>query len=91
MKRVVLVEEEDFDQLVDQLKQLTKRVDKLEKGLAEYVGTAEAMKMVGLSRGGLDNLRKAGQVEWKGEGRKVLYLRSSLEALNESGKLRRKR
>lgn len=91
MERVIIIPEEEFDLLVKDLTLLKKRVENLEKGLAEYVGTAEAMRMTGLSRTSLYGIRKTGRVEWKGEGSKVLYLRSSLEELNEGGRVRRRR
>lgn len=91
MKQILVIEEQEYFELLEQIKQLSKRVEILEKGLTEYVGTAEAMRITGLGRDALYDIRQAGKVEYRFEGRKVLYLRNSLIALTESGKLRRKR
>lgn len=76
--------------------ELLKKVERLEKGLTAWVGTDEAERITGLKRKALDERRAPGGIwevgrDWKKEGSKVLYNRSSLEAYNDSHKPRRRR
>lgn len=83
MQRVVIIPEEEFNALLGRFAQLERRLARVERSMAEYVGTEEAMRITGLSRGTLLNWRRQGLIEHKGEGRKVLYLRGDLERMNE--------
>ncbi|QCR24760.1 helix-turn-helix domain-containing protein [Pontibacter sp. SGAir0037] len=71
------------------IKELVKRVNRLEKGLSEWVKTGEACKLTGLHRDTLYNLRAADKVAYKFEGKTVLYLRSSLQEYNDTKRPRK--
>lgn len=89
MQEVVIIPKTEWLGLVEMQNSLLKRIARLEKGLSEYVGTDEAMKITGIGRDALYNARIANKIEFKYEGRKVLYLRSSLQAYNESNRPKR--
>jgi hypothetical protein len=86
-------------QLSDQaaaIRQLEREVAYLKKGLSAWVGTEEAERITGLKRKALDVRRSYTGIwelgaDWKKEGSKVLYNRTSLEAYNDSHTPRRKR
>lgn len=86
-----IVTKADLVPLLQRLDKLEKENRFLRKGLAEYVGTNEACRLTGVHRDTLYDLRQRGEVEYKYEGRKVLYLRTSLEAYNASNTPRRRR
>ena len=78
-----IVTKADLVPIFQQIAELKKENAYLRRGLSAYVGTAEAMRLTGVSRSTLLNWRREGLIEHKGEGRKVLYLRTDLERIND--------
>jgi len=94
MQRVIIIPESEWQGIVLKQEQLEKEVQYLKKGLTPWVDTAEAERMLGVSRSYLDARRNEDWEygkQYKKEGRKVLYNRSELEAHNDSHKIRRRR
>ncbi|QCR24762.1 helix-turn-helix domain-containing protein [Pontibacter sp. SGAir0037] len=89
MQKVVIIPEVEWEQYQQKLIDLEKRLQLLENGLTEYVGTNEACRITGIGRNALYNARIENKIECKYEGRKVCYLRSSLLAYNESKRPRK--
>lgn len=81
----------DIAEVIKRLERVEQENAILRRSLADYIGTGEAMRLTGLCRDALYDLRQAGKVEWKYEGRKVLYLRSSVETYNDLQLPRRRR
>jgi hypothetical protein len=90
MQEVLIIDKVEFEALMQQVATLAKRVARLERSLVQWIGTVEASLLTGLHRDTLYSLRKAGKVECRYEGVKVLYLRSSLEEYIESTRPRKK-
>jgi len=95
MQRVIIIPESEWQGLVLKQQQLEKEVSYLKKGLSTWVNTAEAERLTGLKRKALDKRRQDGTwaqgTDWKNEGAKVLYSRTSLEAYNDSARPRRRK
>lgn len=90
-QQVIIVPIQDFNNLVAKVEELSGKLQQIEGSQAQWLRTHEAERLVGLGRDALYDLRQRGEVEYKNEGRTVLYLRSSLEAYNKKKRRRRKR
>lgn len=83
---------EDLKAIFQRMAEQDAKIERLERGLSEYVRTREALKITGLSKTTLEveRNRSGTLIQYKKEGRTPLYLRSSLEAYNDrkAGRLR---
>lgn len=91
MQQVIIVPIQDFQNLVARVEELSGKLEAIEHSQAKWLRTHEAEQLVGLKRDALYDLRQRGEVEYKYEGRTVLYLRTSLEAYNKKKRRRRVR
>lgn len=91
MQKVVIIPEAEFNNLVARVEELSGKVEAMENSQAQWLRTHEAEHLTGLKRDALYDLRQRGEVDYKYEGRTVLYLRTSLEAYNKKKRRRRDR
>jgi len=89
MQKVVIIPETEFNSLIARVNELSDKMVVLEQSQSQWLRTHEASQLTGLGRDALYDLRQNGEVEYKHEGRTVLYLRTSLEAYNKKKRRRR--
>ena len=86
-----IVTKADLLPLLERMEKLERENERLKRGLSAYVRTAEAQTLTGLHPDTLRALCRQGVIEHKKEGSLILYLRASLEQLNEEATIRPRR
>jgi hypothetical protein len=75
---ILVVEQKDFDQLLEKIKELRREVDQLKQTSVQWLTTDQACQQLQCGREKLDTLRKTGKIEFRKNGATYRYLASSI-------------